>query len=123
MTQPPWVYQVWPQFDNETTIGIISNLKKIRRISEFNSPEKARLRGGLLLKDWLDRAKNVSLGLSITPRKIKLHSAVCSVLVKFYFFNLIIVLLKFTINFPAISIGQYFSLHSITTWKKLIGDE
>uniref|UniRef100_A0A0R3S4I2 Histidine acid phosphatase n=1 Tax=Elaeophora elaphi TaxID=1147741 RepID=A0A0R3S4I2_9BILA len=75
MTQPSWVYRVWPQFDNETTLDIISNLKRIRRISEFNSPEKARLRGGLLMEDWIDRAKNVSLGLSITPRKIKLHSA------------------------------------------------
>lgn len=82
MTQPSWVYRVWPRHDNETTIGIISNLKRIYRISEFNSPEKARLRGGLLMKDWIDRVQNISFGLRITPRKMKLHSAVC-------FFNLI----------------------------------
>ncbi|VDN95388.1 unnamed protein product [Brugia pahangi] len=64
MTQPSWVYNVWPQFNNETTISIISSLKRIRRISQFNSAEKARLRGGLLMKDWIDRARNVSLGLS-----------------------------------------------------------
>uniref|UniRef100_A0AAF5Q0R8 Histidine acid phosphatase n=1 Tax=Wuchereria bancrofti TaxID=6293 RepID=A0AAF5Q0R8_WUCBA len=75
MTQPSWVYNVWPQFNNETTISIISSLKRIRRISQFNSAKKARLRGGLLMKDWIDRARNVSLGLSINPRKIKLHSA------------------------------------------------
>ncbi|KAL3998045.1 Histidine phosphatase (branch 2) family protein [Acanthocheilonema viteae] len=75
MTQPLWVYQIWPQFDNKTTIGIIRNLKRIRRISEFNSAGKAQLRGGLLMEDWIDRAKNVSLGLPVTPRKIKLYSA------------------------------------------------
>ncbi|VIO96884.1 Uncharacterized protein BM_BM5389 [Brugia malayi] len=75
MTQPSWVYNVWPQFNNETTISIISSLKRIRRISQFNSAEKARLRGGLLMKDWIDRARNVSLGLSVIPHKIKLHSA------------------------------------------------
>ncbi|CAG9535974.1 unnamed protein product [Cercopithifilaria johnstoni] len=75
MTQPSWVYQVWPQFDNETTIDIISSLKRIRRISEFNSPKKAQLRGGLLMEDWIDRAENISQGLPVIPRKIKLHSA------------------------------------------------
>ncbi|VDK68845.1 unnamed protein product [Litomosoides sigmodontis] len=75
LAQPPWVYQVWPEFENKTTIDIIRNLRRIYRISEFNSPGKARLRGGLLMKDWIDRAKNVSLGLSVTPRKIKLHSS------------------------------------------------
>uniref|UniRef100_A0A915Q1J6 BURP domain-containing protein n=1 Tax=Setaria digitata TaxID=48799 RepID=A0A915Q1J6_9BILA len=75
MTQPPWVYQTWPQFDSETTINIISNLKRIRRISEFNSPAKAQLRGGLLMEDWISRAKNISMGLPITPRKMKLYSA------------------------------------------------
>lgn len=85
MAQPPWVYQVWPEFDNETTIDIIRNLRRIHRISEFNSPGKARLRGGLLMKDWTDRAKNVSLGLPVTPRKIKLHSSVCLFLFKFPF--------------------------------------
>ncbi|EFO25007.2 hypothetical protein LOAG_03480 [Loa loa] len=74
MTQPSWVYKVWPQFGNETTISIVNSLKRIHRISEFNSPKKARLRGGLLMEDWIDRAKNVSLGLPITPRKIKLYS-------------------------------------------------
>ncbi|KAM3721544.1 Testicular acid phosphatase [Dirofilaria immitis] len=75
MTQPLWVYQTWPQFDNKTTIGLINSLKRIYRISEFNSPGKARLRGGLLMEDWINRAKNVSLGLPTIPRKIKLHSA------------------------------------------------
>ncbi|OZC08952.1 hypothetical protein X798_04039 [Onchocerca flexuosa] len=75
MTQPAWIYQTWSQFNNETTIDIIKDLKRIYRISKFNSSQKARLRGGLLMEDWISRAKNVSLGLPVTPRKIKLHSA------------------------------------------------
>lgn len=76
MSQPEWVYKHWPEYDNETTIEIITKLRQYWRISEFDSPEKARLRGGLLLHDWMTRARSVSLGLPVSPRKMQLYSTV-----------------------------------------------
>lgn len=61
---------------NQTTIEIIMELKRIRQINAFNSPEKARLRGGLLLGDWISRATNISHDMSIRPSKMILYSTV-----------------------------------------------
>lgn len=54
---------------------IINELKRMSRISEFNTVEKARLRGGLLMGDWIDRMRNVSQGMPVKPRKMQLYSA------------------------------------------------
>uniref|UniRef100_A0A0N5AHB2 Lysosomal acid phosphatase n=1 Tax=Syphacia muris TaxID=451379 RepID=A0A0N5AHB2_9BILA len=74
MPQPSWVLERWEAYGNQTAIDIIMELKRITRISEFNSPEKARLRGGLLLNDWLKRAENVSADVVVKPAKMNLYS-------------------------------------------------
>ncbi|VDN19216.1 unnamed protein product [Gongylonema pulchrum] len=76
LAQPTWVYKRWPEYDNQTTLEIIGELKRISRIAEFNSPEKARLRGGLLMGDWIARMRNVSRRKPVKPRKMLLYSAV-----------------------------------------------
>ncbi|VDN02625.1 unnamed protein product [Thelazia callipaeda] len=75
LTQPTWVYHTWPEFNNQRTIDIINELKRIYRIFEFNSPIKAQMRGGLLMGDWINTALKVSSGFSVTPTKIKLYSS------------------------------------------------
>lgn len=74
MTQPEWVYKRWPEYGNRTTLELLKENRRIDRISEFNSPEKAKLRGGLLVGDWVQRALNVSLGLREKPKKMLLYS-------------------------------------------------
>ncbi|VDM45010.1 unnamed protein product [Toxocara canis] len=75
MSQPYWVYEKWPSHGNRTTLQILEKIKRIDRINEFNSSTKAKLRGGLLATDWLNRAINVSLGQQKTPKKMMLFSA------------------------------------------------
>uniref|UniRef100_A0A0N4V495 Testicular acid phosphatase homolog n=1 Tax=Enterobius vermicularis TaxID=51028 RepID=A0A0N4V495_ENTVE len=74
LPQPDWVYKRWPEHDNQTTLEIVTELKRIERVSEFDSPDKARLRGGLLLGDWVSRAVNISNGKVVQPQKMNLYS-------------------------------------------------
>ncbi|VDK39015.1 unnamed protein product [Gongylonema pulchrum] len=57
------------------TIDIIKEFKRVGRISEYDTQEKARLKGGLLLGDMLDRFRNISVGTSTAVRKMHLYSA------------------------------------------------
>ncbi|VDD85315.1 unnamed protein product [Enterobius vermicularis] len=74
LPQPDWVYKRWPEHENQTTLEIVTELKRIERVSEFDSPNKARLRGGLLLGDWVSRAVNISSGKTVQPQKMNLYS-------------------------------------------------
>lgn len=47
-------------------------------MSRYNTFEKARFKGGLLLGDLLHRFKNVSTGTGVEARKMFLYSAVNS---------------------------------------------
>lgn len=58
------------------TIDIIKEFKRISQISKYNTFEKARFKGGLLLGDILHRFQNVSAGIEVEARKMFLYSAV-----------------------------------------------
>lgn len=75
LPQPEWVYQKWPQYHNMRTIDIIKEFKRVSRVSEYDTPDKARLRGGLLLGDIIDRFQNVSTGNTVKARQMHLYSA------------------------------------------------
>ncbi|VBB31368.1 unnamed protein product, partial [Acanthocheilonema viteae] len=75
LPQPEWVYQKWPQFQDMRTIDIITEFKRISQISKYNTSEKARFKGGLLLGDILHRFQNVSAGTAVEARKMFLYSA------------------------------------------------
>ncbi|KAF7639985.1 putative GTP-binding protein 6 [Meloidogyne graminicola] len=60
LSQPEWVFKIWPQYENKTTLELIIELRDSERIAEFNSHEKlSRLSGGYLLGDWLGRMKQL----------------------------------------------------------------
>uniref|UniRef100_A0A915Q7K3 Uncharacterized protein n=1 Tax=Setaria digitata TaxID=48799 RepID=A0A915Q7K3_9BILA len=73
--QPAWVYRKWPQYQNRSTIDIIIEFKRLIQISKYNTPEKARLKGGLLLSEILHRFQNVSEGIGAEASKMLLYSA------------------------------------------------
>ncbi|OZC10166.1 histidine acid phosphatase [Onchocerca flexuosa] len=73
--EPAWVYQKWPQLKNMSTIDIITEFKRVSQISKYDTLEKARFKGGLLLGDMLHRFQNVSDGIGVEARKMFLYSA------------------------------------------------
>ncbi|CAJ0603763.1 unnamed protein product [Cylicocyclus nassatus] len=40
--QPPWVFQTWLEYDNRSTMDIISEMRCVRMMTNFDSPDKAR---------------------------------------------------------------------------------
>ncbi|EJD73526.1 hypothetical protein LOAG_19056 [Loa loa] len=75
LPQPEWVYQKWPQFHNMRTIDIITEFKRISQNLKYNTLEKARFKGGLLLGDILRRFQNVANGTRVEASKMFLYSA------------------------------------------------
>ncbi|KAI6197355.1 hypothetical protein M3Y94_01214300 [Aphelenchoides besseyi] len=75
LSQPDWISRLWPQFQNKTTLELISELKRLERTSQFNQPELSRLRGGFLLGDWLNRTEDVISGKQKKPTKMILYSS------------------------------------------------
>ncbi|XGW27385.1 hypothetical protein V3C99_007748, partial [Haemonchus contortus] len=73
--QPPWVFKQWPQYNNRSTMDIITELRTIRMITKFNSSEKANLIGGYLLNDFVTNAKRVANGTMENPKKMLLYSS------------------------------------------------
>lgn len=59
LTQPAWVERRWPQYGNWSTLELVTELRRLERINEFNRPEMAYLMGGYLLGDWINRAEKV----------------------------------------------------------------
>ncbi|KAK6023941.1 histidine acid phosphatase, partial [Ostertagia ostertagi] len=45
--QPSWVFKYWPQYNNRSTMDIITELRTIRMITKFNSTEKANFYNGM----------------------------------------------------------------------------
>ncbi|VDM72869.1 unnamed protein product [Strongylus vulgaris] len=41
--QPAWIFQTWPQYGNRSTMDIISELRPIRMMTKFNSPQKSKV--------------------------------------------------------------------------------
>ncbi|KHN85506.1 Testicular acid phosphatase -like protein [Toxocara canis] len=85
LPQPDWVYRRWPSHGNLTTLEIIVDLERLIQMSEFNTSEKAILRGGYIAGNWLDRALNVSMGIQTNPSKMMLFSAHDDTLTPFMF--------------------------------------
>lgn len=76
LSQPDWVYRRWDQYGGNTTLELVTELRRIERISQFNKEALYRLRGGYLLGDWLKRAKDVASGKQKKPKKMMLYSSV-----------------------------------------------
>uniref|UniRef100_A0A1I7WYY8 Lysosomal acid phosphatase n=1 Tax=Heterorhabditis bacteriophora TaxID=37862 RepID=A0A1I7WYY8_HETBA len=69
LEQPKWVNEI---YNGTRIIDHIRELKRITRISEFNSKEKSRLRGGLLLNEWIERIKDASIDVrKNTTKRLK----------------------------------------------------
>ncbi|KAI6238553.1 hypothetical protein M3Y99_00679000 [Aphelenchoides fujianensis] len=60
LPQPPWVHRRWPQFGGNTTLELVTEMKRARRVADFDKPALFRLRGGFLLADWLRRASGAA---------------------------------------------------------------
>ncbi|KAK0399872.1 hypothetical protein QR680_003252 [Steinernema hermaphroditum] len=58
LSQPDWVHKRWPEYSHNTTVEIITEMKRRDRMSEFEDSKLAVFRGGFLLGDFLTRAKN-----------------------------------------------------------------
>jgi hypothetical protein len=71
---------------SKTTLELVTEIKRIERISEFNKADLARLRGGFLLADWVRRAELVSNDHQENPSKMMLYSSV-SFLLSIYLFG------------------------------------
>uniref|UniRef100_A0A158PC23 Lysosomal acid phosphatase n=1 Tax=Angiostrongylus cantonensis TaxID=6313 RepID=A0A158PC23_ANGCA len=46
--QPLWIFKHWPQYNDHSTLDIITELRRIQRITKFNSTAKAKHDGTLL---------------------------------------------------------------------------
>ncbi|KAE9547464.1 hypothetical protein FO519_009323, partial [Halicephalobus sp. NKZ332] len=75
LTQPDWVYRVWPMYGNSTTLELLKKIDQETRINEFDDDKLSKLRGGYLLGDWVNRAKKVARGDQKEPSKMILYSA------------------------------------------------
>lgn len=78
MPQPDWIHKLWPEYDYKTSLQLITEIYLESRIQEFESQKLYHLRGGLILGDWLTRAKAVIEGAQKDPSKMVLYSAVGS---------------------------------------------
>ncbi|VDL81984.1 unnamed protein product [Nippostrongylus brasiliensis] len=79
--QPAWVFKNWTQYDNRSTMDIITELRTYRMITQFNSTEKAKMIAGYLLNNWIQNANQVANGTMTSPKKMLLYSSV------FFYFN------------------------------------
>uniref|UniRef100_A0A915DQ32 Acid phosphatase n=1 Tax=Ditylenchus dipsaci TaxID=166011 RepID=A0A915DQ32_9BILA len=76
LSQPAWVHQTWPEYGNQTTLELLTEIRRAERISEFNSTKLAYLRGGFLLGDWLSRITKLAKGEPAEkPSKMMLYSS------------------------------------------------
>ncbi|CAJ0603750.1 unnamed protein product [Cylicocyclus nassatus] len=73
--QPPWVFHIWPQYNNRSTLDIISEMRRIRMMTKFDSPDKAKMTGGYLLNTWIKNALKVANGTMKNPNRMMLYSA------------------------------------------------
>lgn len=76
MKQPDWVYKKWPEYGNNNTLDIVTDLDRILRNAEFNDITLAYLRGGFLLHDFIQRAVMVANKSQTAPSRMMLYSSV-----------------------------------------------
>jgi prostatic aicd phosphatase len=75
MSQPNWVHKKWPEYGNNSTLDIVSEVGRILRNSEFDDVILSYLRGGFLLNDWMKRAERVANQNQTNPSKMLLYSS------------------------------------------------
>lgn len=71
MPQPQWLNQV---FNGTTIMDHIRELKRITRNQEFNSPTKAKFRGGMLVNQFLQNMED--LKANKTTKNAMMYSSV-----------------------------------------------
>lgn len=74
--QPYWVTQTWPQYDNRTSMDIITEMRTVRMMNLFNSEEKGKLEGGSVLYNWIQNA--IAVSESRNDQRMLLYSSVKS---------------------------------------------
>ncbi|KAJ1350060.1 hypothetical protein KIN20_005767 [Parelaphostrongylus tenuis] len=74
--QPEWVFKRWSEYNDSSTLDIISELHRIQKTTKFNSALKAKMMGGYLLYNWLQNAERVANGTMTKPKKMLLYSSV-----------------------------------------------
>uniref|UniRef100_A0AC35FJH7 Acid phosphatase n=1 Tax=Panagrolaimus sp. PS1159 TaxID=55785 RepID=A0AC35FJH7_9BILA len=74
LSQPEWITRRWPEYNNNSTLDIITEIYRIRRIALFDDKKLARLRGGYVLNDVLKRLLNASNGIFDEANKMLLYS-------------------------------------------------
>ncbi|PAV81437.1 hypothetical protein WR25_13214 [Diploscapter pachys] len=60
--QPSWINQTWPQYNNRTTMDIITELNSHLSQNQANSFEKAKAVTGLTLYNWLQNIMQATEG-------------------------------------------------------------
>ena len=78
MPQPSWLNQV---FNGTTIMDHIRELKRITRNQEFNSPTKAKFRGGMLVNQFLQNMED--LKANKTTKNALMYSSVSFLVQKF----------------------------------------
>ncbi|EPB76927.1 histidine acid phosphatase [Ancylostoma ceylanicum] len=73
--QPEWVFKKWEEYDGKSTMEIIGELRRIRMMTKFNSPEKAMYMGSFLLNNFIENAQKVANGSMKNPDKMLLYSS------------------------------------------------
>uniref|UniRef100_A0AC35U7B9 Lysosomal acid phosphatase n=1 Tax=Rhabditophanes sp. KR3021 TaxID=114890 RepID=A0AC35U7B9_9BILA len=53
LTQPEWMHKTWPEHNNNTTLQIISEIKRIATFHAFNEEQLSLLKGGFVLGHML----------------------------------------------------------------------
>uniref|UniRef100_A0A7E4VM26 Acid phosphatase n=1 Tax=Panagrellus redivivus TaxID=6233 RepID=A0A7E4VM26_PANRE len=74
LSQPAWVTKTWPNHDNNSTLDIITELYRYRRMAQFTDDKLNHLRGGFLLNNILEQIHNVTKGVQ-GSRKMVLYSS------------------------------------------------
>uniref|UniRef100_A0A0N5A3K0 ER membrane protein complex subunit 1 n=1 Tax=Parastrongyloides trichosuri TaxID=131310 RepID=A0A0N5A3K0_PARTI len=75
LEQPDWVYKKWPEYDNNSTMDVVNEIKRLVRLSEFNNDKLAKFRGGYLLGNWLSNINKIATNSTTASRKMILYSS------------------------------------------------
>ncbi|CAB3396564.1 unnamed protein product [Caenorhabditis bovis] len=67
--QPSWVFRTWPQYDNRTSLDIITEMRAQRMVNLYNTEEKSKLAGGTVINAWIS---NVNQFINQTDT-LKMH--------------------------------------------------
>ncbi|KAE9556041.1 hypothetical protein FO519_000787 [Halicephalobus sp. NKZ332] len=75
LSQPDWVNLKWPEYGNNSTLDIIVEIYRLRRMAQFDNKDLAKLRGGVVARDFIERLLNASKGNFNEATKMMLYSS------------------------------------------------